>query len=190
MRDAVAPWCLALLAIIAVLALAARRAPAHGLEFSVETTTDRRVRIGGFYEGGAALREAAVVVTDAAGRTLFEGRTDGDGFTFFTPPGPGVYGFTIDDGAGHKIRERFVLQSFQLDGTVRDLFGAAGLPQSWLEKLKNLPRWLTALFGLSLIVNFFVLLAWWRAAAEVRRLKSARAGAAPAGARPPAGPVT
>jgi len=153
--------------------LGARPAAAHGLEFSVETTADRRVRIGGFYEGGGGLRHAAVVITDSAGRTVFEGRTDPDGFAFFTPPGPGVYGFSIDDGAGHKISERFVLQAFQLDGTVRDLFSAAGLPQTWTDKLKNLPRWLSAIFGLSLILNVFALLAGWRCLRELRRRKAA-----------------
>jgi hypothetical protein len=161
----------AMLAFLAVITLAARESAAHGLEFSVETTADRRVRIGGFYEGGVAMKDARVTVANRAGRTVFEGKTDAQGFAFFQPPGPDLYTFTLDDGAGHQIRDRFLLASFQLDGTVRDLFAAGGVPRTWVEKVKTLPRWLTALFGLSLILNVFAGLGWWRTARELRRRK-------------------
>ena len=149
----------------------ATRAPAHGLEFSVETTADRRVRIGAFFEGGSPMAGAAVTVKDNRGSTVYEGRTDDRGFVFFDPPGPDFYAFVIDDGAGDRIKNRFVLQGFQLDGKVRDLFSAGGIPMTWYEKLRSLPRWLTGLLGVGIIAGVFGVLGWIRAAAEVRRLK-------------------
>jgi len=158
----------------ALIALCANVAAAHGIEFEVVTTPDKQVRIGGFYEGDVAINNARVEVRDGSGRVVFEGRTDASGHVVFTP-GPGVYTLTIDDGTGHRVRERFVLESFQLDGKVRDLVAEGGIPRTWLERVKTLPRWLTALFGVSLIVNVFALYGWWRATVEVRRLRSARA---------------
>jgi len=159
----------------ALFALFARDAAAHGIEYEVVTTRDKQVRIGGFFEGDGAMENARVAVRDSAGRLVFEGRTDSNGHAFFAPPGPGVYTFTIDDGTGHRARERFVLEEFQLDGTVRDLVAEGGIPRTWLEKLKTLPRWLTAVFGVSLIVNLFALFGWWRATAEARKLRRALA---------------
>jgi len=163
------PGCGALTAFL-VLFLASR-APAHGLEFSVETTADRRIRIGAFFEGGTAMVNAAVTVKDNQGNTVFEGKTDDRGFIFFVPPGPDFYAFVIDDGAGHRIKNRFVLQGFQLDGKVRDLFSAGGIPMTWYEKLRSLPRWLAVLLGVGIIAGVFGVLGWVRAAAEVRRLR-------------------
>jgi hypothetical protein len=157
----------------ALFALFASDAAAHGIQYEVVTTRDKQVRIGGFYAGDTAMKNARVAVRDRAGQLVFEGRTDSNGHAFFAPPGPGVYTLTIDDGAGHGARERFVLEAFQLDGTVRDLVAEGGIPRTWLEKLKTLPRWLTAVFGVSLIVNLFALFGWCRATAEARRLRKA-----------------
>jgi hypothetical protein len=150
-------------------------AAAHGFEYAVETTTDRQVRIGGFYEGGVPMRGAAVEVRDADGKTVFTGTTGDDGCVTFAPPGPGDFAFTVDDRAGHKLAQRFVLRAFQLDGRVRDLVSEGGLPRSLLDRVRMLPRWLTAAAGLVTIIAAFAVIGWARSAAEVRRLRRERA---------------
>jgi len=157
-------------ALTLLILLFSRSAPAHGFSFSVETTRDKQIRIGAFFEGGNGMTNADVTVKDRDGKVVFKGKTDEKGFAFFHPPGPDFYTFVIDDGTGHCMRNRFVLQDFQLDGKVRDLFSAGGLPLTWYEKLRNLPRWLTALFGLCFITSIFGVIGWIRAGAEVRRL--------------------
>lgn len=148
---------------------------AHGFEYSVETTADRQVRVGGFYEGGVPMKNAAVEVRDAAGTVVFTGTTGDDGCVTFAPPAPGDFTFTVDDRAGHKLAERFLLRAFQLDGRVRDLVTEGGTPRSLLDRVRMLPRWLTAMAGLVAIIAVFALLGWARSAAELRRLKRERA---------------
>lgn len=153
------------------LVLLAAAAAAHGFEYSVETTAAKQVRIGAFFEGGVAMRQAAVEVRDAGGQVVFTGTTGDDGCVAFAPPGPGTYAFTVDDHTGHKLVQRFVVRDFQLDGQVRDLVAEGGMPRTLVDRVRMLPRWLTAAAGLVAIIALFALIGWARSAAEVRRLR-------------------
>lgn len=144
--------------VVALLATTfAHGASAHGVEYSVETTIDGRVRIGGFYSGGGPMVGATVVVTGADGQAIGRESTDSDGFVRLRIE-PGDYAFRIDDGAGHRIDERFALRAHQLDGRVRDLITEAGRAPTVLERLRALPKWLTGAVGIALILGLFAML--------------------------------
>ncbi len=129
----------------------------HGVEYSVETTTDGQIRIGGFYSGGGPMVDATVAVTRPNGDAVGGGTTDANGFVRLRLE-PGDYAFRIDDGAGHRIDERFSLRPHQLDGRVRDLITEAGRAPTLLERLRTMPKWLTATIGIGVIVVLFALL--------------------------------
>ena len=98
----------------------------HGALLSVETTAERNVRIGAFFDDESPMKGASVRLTDREGGVVAEGKTDERGFYTWTNPAPGYFVVIADDGAGHRGRQTFTLAALQLDGTVRDLIAETG----------------------------------------------------------------
>lgn len=161
----------AFLAILACLSIAALR---HGIYLSAETTAARAVRLGAFFDSGDPMRGGTIALRRRDGTAVLDGKTNDEGYLVWSTPTPGHYIFTADDGTGHRGRQSFGLSAFQLDGSVRDLIEETGREPSLAEKIQALPRWLTALAGVSFIVAVFAVVAWRRTARELAALRQAR----------------
>lgn len=65
---------------------------------------DGKVHVEGFFEDDTPAAEAKVLVEDADGMPITEGRLDAKGRWSFPAPAPGRYRVIIDAGGGHRAR--------------------------------------------------------------------------------------
>jgi len=75
----------------------------HDLGIDVYVEKDR-IRVEAFYGDDSTPVGARVLVEDAQGKTIAEGKTDAKGNWHFKRPSPGKITIRIDDGNGHKTK--------------------------------------------------------------------------------------
>lgn len=100
----VAPAALATAAFLG-LAIPAR---AHNLGVECRLGA-KEVVVEAFYDDDTLAEGAGVKVTDAEGREVAAGKTDGKGRWSFPRPAPGHYRVLVDAGAGHRTTQKLAV---------------------------------------------------------------------------------
>jgi hypothetical protein len=97
---------------------AVRPASAHALGAECKLQGDR-VEVEAYYDDDTPARDAQVVVQDAAGKHVAEGRTNDKGMWSFARPDPGRYRVTVDAGAGHRATVTMTVPKAPPDAATR-----------------------------------------------------------------------
>src|SRR5207237_9642695 len=96
---------------LAILILAMSAADARAHERGVGwKERDGRLHLAAFFDDDSAPRHALVLVRNAAGETVAEGKTDAKGTWSCVTPKPGEYEVIVDAGGGHRTARKLVVR--------------------------------------------------------------------------------
>ena len=90
------------LAVLALSLLVCGSALAHAISVWAEVHADGKVYVEGYTSDGKAVQDSKIVVKDADGKVVAEGKTDGEGKYSFTPPGKVPLTIELLPGLGHR----------------------------------------------------------------------------------------
>jgi len=85
--------------LIALLLPGVALAHAVGVEAKLK---DGKVNVEAFFDDDTPAQEAKIIVTDADGKTVAEGKTDKTGRWSFPAPAAGKYKVVVEAGPGHR----------------------------------------------------------------------------------------
>jgi nickel transport protein len=89
--------------LLALCLLSPRAAFAHALGAEVKLLNGR-IHVEAFFDDDTPARDTRCMVTDAAGKTVAEGKTGETGLWDFPLPPAGKYHLVVDAGEGHRAK--------------------------------------------------------------------------------------
>src|SRR5438128_521802 len=98
-----------LLALLAFGVIAAE-ARAHGLGVGWKVR-EGRIHVAAFFDDDTAPRYALVLVRNAVGDTIANGKTDTEGEWSFPTPKAGEYEVIVDAGGGHRTARKLIVRA-------------------------------------------------------------------------------
>lgn len=147
-----------LLAALLALGWFGADAQAHALLAKEMASGDARVVEFSYSTGDvAAYTEAKLYGPDSADVEFQNGRTDALGRFAFIPDKPGTWTIVVADNMGHKVSHPMTIALSDEGVMEREV-----APSGFSESLWALPIVFRAVLGVSLLLNFFLVLALFR----------------------------